>query len=163
MKLSEREKKLLSVTLAVVAFFVFYQFLLTPKLAEISRLEEQASKARMDLTIVEGKLKILEAMEKTLPAIKDDPGKEWKLRALCTLLGAVSRSKLSLASIKPLEVEGEGLVIDLSCDGGYNNLYSFMKILRDLSMVFVVDSLNVTGGGSKKPVLSMKMGLNLSF
>lgn len=163
MKLSEREKKLFSAMLAALVFFLFYHFLLTPKWEEIAKLEEQSAKARMDLTIVEGKLKILEAMEKTLPVAKGDPGREWKLRALCTLLGAVSSSKLSLASIKPVEVEGEGLVIDLSCDGGYNNLYSFMKILRDLSMVFVVDSLNVTGGGSKNPVLSMKMGLNLSF
>jgi hypothetical protein len=163
MKTSERERKLSFITLAVIVFFLFYQFLLIPKWAEIGRLEEQAAKAHMDLTIVEGKIKILEAIEKTLPATKGDPGKEWKLRALCTLLGAVSKSRLSLTSIKPEEIEGQGLVIDLSCDGAYNHLYSFIKILRDLSMVFVIDSLNVTGGGSKKPVLSMKMGLNLSF
>ena len=47
-KLSEREKKLMMVTIAVGLAFVFYQFLITPEWSKIAKLRKNLQNARLE-------------------------------------------------------------------------------------------------------------------
>jgi len=165
-KLSEREKRLLVITLIFVVFYVFYQFLLTPKWEEIATLREKVQKARLELEIAEGKLKILEGMREKagiLPLARQIPKEERALEMLRALAQATSRSGLNLISIKPMIGEGKEPRFDLSCTGNYKNLYDFLRIMADLEIMVMIDSLNISGGGSKQPVLDIKITLTAYF
>jgi len=164
LRLSDREKNLSIITIGFIAFYVFYQFLLAPKLDEIKKLKNQAQKVRFDLRITEEKVKIIKAMEKRLELLPEGltTSKEEKsLEMLKSISLATSQSKLNLISIRPMIKEGEGgLSFFLSCTGTYQHLYSFLRIIRDLGVLVVVDSMEISGGGVKHPVLSMKITLS---
>lgn len=161
-KLSDRERNLAVITLGFVIFYLFYQFLLAPKWDEIKKIREKVMKARIDLRIAEGKIKILETMEKKIKAVPlgiEFQREEGALEVLQALSSATSKSGLNLISIKPVIREKEELKFELSCSGSYKSLYDFFKILREQQILMLVDSLYITGGGAKKPVLNIKMSL----
>lgn len=161
--LSERERNLGLVTLGFVIFFVFYQFLLMPKWGEISRLKEKARAQRLELKVAEGKIKIIEAIEKKVGALPKSPEvsqSERALEVLKNLSQATAKSGLNLVAIKPIiEAGKEELKFNLSCTGKYQNLYNFLKILHGLRIVVIIDNLYVTGGGSERPILNVEMTL----
>jgi len=167
-KLSEREKNLAILTLAVFTLYVFLQYLLPPKTNEIERLKDKARNARVELKIAEGKKKILETLEKTsglIPQRETAVSKEERaLEVLKSLSNAITRSKLDLITIKPiLDAGTEGTKFNLSCAGSYKNLYDFLMILYKLRTLVLIDALDVTGGGGAKPVLNISMTLTAYY
>jgi Tfp pilus assembly protein PilO len=177
-KISKREKNLAIMTLSALVFYVFYQFLLLPLWDEVARLNTKAQKARMELKIAEGKVGVLESLQKHLVASPeegqgpasalDEPlsGKTKGERALYTLrsiAGATSKSRLNLILIRPMIGEGEGQRFGLTCSGSYRELYDFLRILGGLKILVLVDSLNVSGGGVTKPSLGVEMTLTAYF
>lgn len=164
LRLSNREKNLSIITIGFVIFYVFYQFLLTPKIDEIQKLKDKAQKVRLELRVSKEKVKIIEAMEKRLELLPEGltASKEEKsLEMLKSISLATSKSKLNLISIRPIIKEGEaGLSFFLACTGTYQHLYTFLRIIRDLGILVVVDSMEITGGGVKNPVLDMKITLS---
>ncbi|MBU0672711.1 MAG: type II secretion system protein M [Candidatus Margulisbacteria bacterium] len=162
-KLSPREKKLVVIALGFVAFFVFYQVLLAPKLDQIGRLRVQVQKARLELKIAEGKINILDALEKEVggrlpeesPALREKRA----LGILMSLSRTVLKSGLNLVSIEPIIAEGQEKKFRLFCFGNYNQLYGFLMILQDLPGVVIIDSLEISGEGDQEPVLNINMSL----
>lgn len=43
------------------------------------------------------------------------------------------------------------------------NLYEFLRIMRDVEIMVMIDSLNISGGGSRKPVLDVRIVLTAYF
>jgi Tfp pilus assembly protein PilO len=167
LKLSERERNLLIVTIGFVVFYVFYMFLLTPKWDEIGRQKDAARSLRLDLRIAEGKIKILDAIEKSVGIVPERSilsRDEKALEVLKLLSQATVRSGLTLNFIKPnLEEEGEGLKFSLSCSGRFKNLYSFFSILYRLRILLLIDSLEVLSTGGATPDLGIKINLTAYY
>jgi len=165
-KLSEREKNLAIVTIGALVFYMFYQFLLTPLWDQIPRLKEKARQARQDLKVSENKVKILEALQKQLGVSREKPAtsqEEKALEVLRSIARATSTSKLNLNLIRPMASEGEGLKFELSCNGTYQQMYNFLKIINELKTVVIIDSLEVSGGGAKAPALNIKILLTAYY
>ncbi|MDD5382108.1 MAG: type 4a pilus biogenesis protein PilO [Candidatus Margulisbacteria bacterium] len=169
-KLSEREKRLVIITGALLVFYVFYQFLLVPKWGEVGRLKDQARKVRLELRIAEGKMKILEAMEKSLGAmpemnVSSASNEQKALEVFKAISQAASNSKLNLSSIRPIvdNDQEKGLRFEISCTGKYKNLYTFLEMMHGLNLPIMIDSLEVNGGGETSPTLSIKMQLSAHY
>ncbi|MCU0641124.1 MAG: hypothetical protein MUC35_03425 [Candidatus Margulisbacteria bacterium] len=166
-KLSEREKNLLIITIAFVVFYVFYMFLLTPKWDEIGQIKDQARTLRLDLRVAEGKIKILDAIEKSVGIIQEKSvlsRDEKALEVLKLLSQATVRSGLTLNFIKPdLDSEGEGLKFGLSCAGRFKNLYNFFSILYRLRILVLIDSMEVLSTGGPNPDLGIKIQLTAYY
>ena len=167
LKLSERERNLLILTIGFVVFYVFYQFLLTPKWDEITMLKEKARSQRLDLRIADGKIKILDAVEKSigmLPQKTELTREDKALEVLKMLSQATARSGLNMNFIKPrLEESGEGLQFNLSCSGKYNNFYNFLYILYQLRALILIDTLDITTTGGGSPDLDVKINLTAYY
>lgn len=166
-KLSDREKKLAAIALVAAIFYVFYQFLLAPKWNEISKLNSELQDARLELEVAEGKVKVLESIEKggsKAPSVIDVPVEERALAVLRAIAQATTRSGLNLLSIRPIMDDDKNkFKFDLVSMGSYQDLYEFLKILRDLEIMVIIDSLRMSGGGVKRPDLSIKMVLTAYF
>jgi Tfp pilus assembly protein PilO len=167
-KLSEREKNLLILTLGFAVFYVFYQFLLTPEWDVITRLRETARTKRLELKIAEGKVKIMQAIEKQVGIVPEKyamPREEKALEVLNMISRATDKSGLKLIFVKPLlEEGGEGLRFSLSCSGSYKQLYDFLFILYRLNILVLIDGLDVkTNGLQNEPVLDIKIGLTAYY
>lgn len=166
-KLSDREKNLLIVTIGFAVFYVFYQFLLVPKWDEIAKLKDKARNQRLDLKVAESKAKIMGAIERSIGVIPERselPREEKALEALKLLSQATSRSGLNISFVKPLlEEPGEGLKFSLSCSGKYRNLYNFLYILFQLRILVLVDSMDITSSGGASPDLDLKITLTAFY
>ncbi|MEE8638340.1 MAG: hypothetical protein V3T21_04755 [Candidatus Margulisiibacteriota bacterium] len=166
-KLSDREKKLAAMTLVVFIFYIFYQFLLAPKWNEIAEFNSRLQDARLELNVAEGKIKILESIKKgdgPEPGIIEVPVEERALAVLRAIAQATTKSGLNLISIRPIMGEDKNKFgFDLICMGSYQNLYEFLRILRDLEVLVIIDSLRMSGGGVKRPDLSIKIVLTAYF
>ncbi|MBN2057503.1 MAG: hypothetical protein JW782_01730 [Candidatus Saganbacteria bacterium] len=165
-KLSKREKTLAMIALGAAMFYVFYQFLLVPKLEETDKLKTEAKKLRLELKVAEQKIKILEQVEKRLGTVEQRQPKreaveveEEALKVLRALAQTTSSSKLKLLSIKPIIGKGNTLRFELLCTGTYQQLYSFLEILHGLDILMLIDSLNVTSRGSQSGDLDIKVSL----
>jgi Tfp pilus assembly protein PilO len=167
LKLSDRERNLLILTMGAVIFYVFYQFLLTPKWEEISQTRETARAKRLELKIAEGKIKILQAIEKQagiIPERSELPREEKALEVLKLISQATDKSGLSLSFVKPLlEESGEGLQFSLSCTGSYKELYNFLFILYRLHILVLINSLDITSSGGTAPTLDIKVALTAYY
>jgi len=166
-KLSEREKKLLMVTIAVGLSYVYYQFLITPEWSKIAKLQKNLQNARLELKISEGKLELLEKLQTGAPEMPETikvPAAERPLAVLRALAQATSRSRLNLVSIRPIIGEKrDEFKFDVVCTGSYQNLYDFLDILHGLDIIVMIDSLRISGGGERKPELNMKIILTAYF
>ncbi len=166
-KLSDREKNLMIITLGFVIFYVFYQFLLTPEWDNISRLRETVKDKRLELKVAEGKLKILQAIEKQvgiIPERSEQPREEKALEVLNLISQATDKSGLKLVFIKPLlEEGGEGLKFSLSSSGSYKQLYNFLFILYRLRVLVLIDNLDIISSGLHEPVLDIKVALTAYY
>jgi Tfp pilus assembly protein PilO len=167
LKLSDRERNLLIVTIGFVIFYVFYQFLLVPKWDEIGKLKDKARTQRLEIRVAEGKVKILDAIEKqvgVLPERSELPRDEKALEVLKLLSQATVKSGLNISFIKPLlEESGEGLKFSLSCSGRFKNLYTFFYILYRLRILILIDGLNVVSTGGPEPNLDIKIALTAYY
>ncbi|MFC1540488.1 hypothetical protein ACFL4J_00440 [Candidatus Margulisiibacteriota bacterium] len=172
--MSQREKNLAILTLGFGIFYIFYQFLMLPLLGEVSKLNAKAINARTELKIAEGKAGIVDSLKKNLSAreqagvapdevLSDDTREQRALIVLRSLARATSRSKLNLILIRPLIVEAEGYRFELTCSGSYRQLYDFLELLGDLGILVLVDSMNVSGGGVRNPLLHVKMTLTAYY
>ncbi|MFH1347338.1 MAG: hypothetical protein ABIH22_01480 [Candidatus Margulisiibacteriota bacterium] len=167
-KLSKRERNLAMVALGFALFYIFYQFLLTPKLNETDKLKNEANKLRLDLQVAKNKIMILEAVEKRIgvapPEKKETIMVEQEaLEVLRVLAQTTSRSKLKLLSIKPMINKGDALKFELHCSGNYQQLYDFLEILHGLNILVLIDSLKVIGGGGEVTKLDINMALTAHF
>ena len=168
--MSKRERNLVMIALGAAIFYIFYQFLLIPKLDEIGTLAVKADKLRLDLRVTESKIKILEAVEKRFGEMRKEqkplvaPTEEKALEVLRSLSQTTSRSQLKLISIKPMIDEKENkMKFELACTGNYQQLYSFLEILHGLKVLVLVDSLGVTGGRGPESGLDIKMALTAHY
>jgi Tfp pilus assembly protein PilO len=166
-KLSDREKNLIIITIGAVVFYFFYQFLLVPKWDEIGKFKDRARTLRLDLKVSEGKIRILDAIEKSagvLPEKTEMSREEKALEILKLLSTATVRSGLNISFIKPLlEEAGEGLKFSLSCSGRYQNLYTFFFILYHLRILILIDTLSVVSSSGPAPDLDIKMTLTAFY
>jgi Tfp pilus assembly protein PilO len=166
-KLSDRERNLLIITIGFAVFYVFYQFLLTPKWDEINRLKNTARDQRLEMKIADGKVKILDAIEKSaglMPERSEMPREEKALEVLRLLSQATVKSGLNINFIKPLlEETGEGLKFSLSCSGKYRNFYNFFQILYRLHILVLIDSLDISSNGGREPSLDIKLALTAYY
>jgi Tfp pilus assembly protein PilO len=166
-KLSEREKNLMVVTIGALVFYVFYQFLLTPKWDNITRLRETVKEKRLEFKVAEGKVRIMQAIEKRvgiLPEKSELPREEKALEVLKLISQATDKSNLKLIFIKPLlEESGEGLKFSFSCSGTYKQLYNFLFILYRLRVLVLIDNLEVTSTSMYNPLLNIKVGLTAYY
>lgn len=164
-KLSEREKSLVYITLGFVLFYLVFQIFMAPKWEEIDRLKLKLRDARLELKIAEGKIEVLDNLQKTLGSANlqanishDDKA----LEALRSISQTTSRSKLKLLSIKPT-ITDTGAKYDLTCSGTYRGLYEFFGYLREAPMLISVGSLYVTGGDAGSEKLSIRLSLTAPF
>lgn len=166
-KLTEREKNLLIITVGCVIFYIFYQFLLVPKWDEIASLKEKARTLRLDLRVAEGKVKILDAIEKSagvIPEKSELPREDKALEVLKLLSQATVKSGLTINFIKPLlEESSEGLKFSLSCSGNYRSLYTFFYILYHLRILILIDGMDIASSGGPAPALDIKMALTAFY
>ncbi|MDD4178469.1 MAG: type 4a pilus biogenesis protein PilO [Candidatus Margulisbacteria bacterium] len=166
-KLSDRERNLLIVTVGFVIFYLFYQFLLTPVWKEIGKLKDSAREKRLELKVAEGKIRILQAIEKEvgiIPIRTEIPREEKALEALKIISQATAKSGLNISFIKPLlEEGGDGIKFDLSCSGKYKNLYNFLSILFRLRVLVMIDSMDITSSGGSSPTLDLKISLTTYY
>ncbi|MBI5399877.1 hypothetical protein HZB07_04625 [Candidatus Saganbacteria bacterium] len=164
MKLSKREQILVLAAVFCGIFYLFFQFLLLPKLGEIDQLKVQIKKVRLDLKSADSKLKILETAEKKpgevkrpekmVPLIPSAGG----LEVLRVLARTTSKSSLQLVFIKPLPGElTDGLKFELACQGRYRQLYDFLSILHNVDLVILIDSLSVVGKNGLSEPLEIRM------
>jgi Tfp pilus assembly protein PilO len=162
-RFSEREKNLLMLTIAAVVFYAFFQFFLTPKWDEIGALKEQARGSRLQLRIAEGKIQVLDAIEKKVGSLFMQAGETREEKALEVLRGishAIAGSGLNLLLIKPIITDDqEKLSFTISCSGSYKNLYNFFTQLKNIRGLVLIDNLDVTGTGGKAPGLDIKINL----
>lgn len=166
-KLSEQERLLAIIALGCVIFYVFFQFLIAPKLAESGKLKNRLRERRLDLDVAERKLKILAAIEKSVGLVPERsaaPREEKALEVLKLLSQATDKSGLNLVFVKPLlEEAGEGLKFNLSCLGSYRELYNFLNILYRLRVLVLIDNLNIVSSGGREPVLDIKVALTAYY
>ena len=167
-KLSKRERNLAMIALGFAIFYIFYQFLLTPKIAEIEKFGNQVRQLRLNLEVAENKIKILEAIEKNVKfRPKETKQKivveEKALEVLRALSQTTTRSKLKLLSIRPMITKGATLKFDLRCQGTYQQLYDFLEILHGLDILILIDSLDVTGSRGEVTLLDIKIMLTAHF
>lgn len=162
---SEREKYLVVLGMTMVVMYVLYFFLITPKQEEINKTNIKLATARLELRTAEIKIKILESVklpEKALaaPKLVELSPEEKALDTFKQISFATSKSGLKLNTIVPASSQLAGtLKYNLTCDGRYRELYSFLVLLGKLDTVVLVDNLEISGGGSISPVLSIKMDL----
>ncbi len=164
-KLSEREKNLAYITLGFVLFYLVFQVFLAPKWNETGRLRLKLRDARLELKIAEGKIEILDNLQRTLGTSdlqanisRDDKA----LEALRSISQTTSRSKLKLLSIKPT-ITDTGAKYDLTCSGTYRSLYDFFGYLREAPMLISADSLYVTGNDAGSENLSIRLSVTAPF
>jgi Tfp pilus assembly protein PilO len=170
LKLSKRERNLVMVALGAAIFYIFYQFLLIPKLDEIGTLGAKADKLRLDVKVTESKIKILEAVEKRFGEMRKEqkpvvaPTEEKALEVLRSLSETTSRSRLKLISIRPMIDEKEATMkFELSCAGDYRQLYEFLEILHSLKVLVLVDFLSVAAASDPANGLDIRMSLTAHY
>lgn len=167
LKLSEREKNLGLLTIGFVIFYVFYQFLLSPKWEEIEKLKVKARDLRTELKTAEGKIQVLEAIEKKAGVMieKAKTSREEKvLEVLNKLSQAISFSGLKLNYIKPLlEGKEEELKFTLSCNGRYKDLYNFMIFLQKHQLLVLVNNLDIKSLEEGSDRLNIEMTLTAFY
>jgi Tfp pilus assembly protein PilO len=167
LKLSDRERNLLTATIAVVALYVFYLFLLSPKWNELDTTRQAARSAKQDLKLAESRVKLLDALERSIglaPQQRLLSRDEKTLEVLQLLSQATVRSGLTLNQIQPaLEEQTEGLKFYLSCTGRFKAMYAFFKILNRLRTLVIIDSLDVASSGWYEPELEIKINLTAYY
>jgi len=150
-KLSERERTLVFLTLGALVFYVFFQYLLVPKWDEINALKSRTRDQRLELKVAEGKMRILEALEKRLGGAPEKtviPKEERALEALKNISHASAQSGLSLISIQPvIDSTKDGFTFNLSCTGTYRSLYKFLIVLQRRRVLIFIDDLEIANKG----------------
>ncbi len=161
---SEREKYLVITAAVLVVLYVFYTFLITPKLDESSRISGKLKAAQLDLKVAETKIKILESakLPERIPAARaaELSPEEKALDTFKQISSATSKSGLTLDSIVPVPNQPAGtLRFSAVCSGRFRNLYLFLVQLGKLDTVVLAENLQISGGGVRSPELNIKMDL----
>ncbi|KAF0134139.1 MAG: hypothetical protein FD145_895 [Candidatus Saganbacteria bacterium] len=157
LKLSERERWLLLALGLFVVFFIFYQYVYAPKAVENDSLKEKLRTQRLELKISKEKARLLQNLELTpLNKLREKKSKEEQvIEALGYLSGEISKSKLTMLSIRPKLNEqnvdsAKAVFMDLILSGRYNEIYKFMSALEKLPILILVDSLVMNRADSPK-------------
>ena len=162
--MSQREKLLTYGGAALVVFYVFYQFLLTPTLAKIGQARETLKTKRAELNLTEDQIKLFQVIASRVPKTDEMPREEKALTILKLLSLATNRSGLTLDFIKPLPDEsGDDYKFTISCSGSYRELYTFLFILNRLKIVILVDDLEIISSGGQQPTLTTKVDLTAHY
>ena len=163
-KMSDREKLLTYGGGALVVFYIFYQFLLTPTLTKIGQLQETLKTKQAELKIAEDQIKLFQTIAGRAPKVDQTPREEKALTILKLISLATNRSGLMLDFIKPLPDEsGDDFKFTLSGSGSYRELYTFLFILNRLKIVILVDDLEITSSGGQQPTLTAKVDLTAHY
>lgn len=151
LKLSDRERWLLFGTLLVLVFYIFYTFLLNPKLSDIDSLKQKSNTLNLDLKVSKEKVKILQNLElMPMEKIRAQKTKEEQtIEALKYITEQISKLNLKLLTLKPQGEEravgsAKAIYFDLTFSGRYNVIYKFMQALSKLPILILVDSLTMT-------------------
>ena len=160
--LSERERWLLFVTMLLVGFYIFFQFMYVPRADEATALKDRLGKEELQLNTIEQKVKLLEALElRPLEKLRSKKTKEEQtIEALRYISLAVSKMDLDLLSIKPRMAEksigsAKVIYIDMTFLGRYNTVYRFMQAFEMLPILILVDSMTMSKTSSKLLRVSM--------
>lgn len=160
--LSDRERWLLFITMLLIGFYIFFQFLYIPRADEVAILKEKLSKQELQLNTIEQKVKLLEALElRPLEKLRAKKTKEEQtIEALRYISSTISKLDLDLLSIKPhMEEKSVGsakvIFIDMTFLGKYNTVYRFMQAFEMLPILILVDSMTMTKSGSELLRVSM--------
>ena len=160
-KLSNREKNLLIVMAIFISIYFFDNLFFSPILQEVKRSKDKLRDFRMELRVAEGKIRILETLQKKVGIIYDESSNTRQTRALQALQNisyVTTKSKLNLITVRPILGQEQGnLKFGLSCTGKYKTLYDFMVYLNELPMMVIIDVLDCTSNGAVDPILDVKM------
>jgi Tfp pilus assembly protein PilO len=167
-KLTIREKYFVIAAAICVVFYFFNQLYLGPKLDEIQKLNGKIFEAQQQLRVMEIKVGFLEKLQKDLKAMQAEraaavPSVERAIQVLRLIAQNAAKARLELENIRPMGSEGDGVRFEITCAGTYQELYTFLKLLRDLDVVVSIDAFNVSGGGSESPVLASKLLLTAYY
>lgn len=168
LKLSDRERWLLFGTALALVFYLFFTFLLNPKLLEIDSLNQKAGSLNLDLKVSKEKVRILQNLE-LLPMEKIRAKKtkeEQTLEALKYITAEISKLDLKLITLRPRVEErvvgsAKAIYFDLTFTGKYNTIYKYMQSLSKLPILILVDSLTMTK--SEGPNLSVTMVVSVYY
>jgi Tfp pilus assembly protein PilO len=168
LKLSERERWLLFGTLLALVFYLFYVFLLNPKLSAVDSLNQKLRSLNLDLKVSKEKVKILQSLE-LLPMEKIRAKKtkeEQTIEALKYLTAEISKLQLKLLTLRPRGEEravgsAKAIYFDLTFSGKYNTIYKFMQALDKLPILILVDSLTMSKG--EGPGLNVAMVVSVYY
>lgn len=167
LKLSTRERNMLIAALVVLLVYLFDHFYFSPILKDVSLSKEKARNLRLELRVAEGKIRILETLQKKIGILHDESAtsrQERALEALGNISLATTRSNLNLITVRPIVESDKGsLKFGLACTGKYKNLYDFMVFLNELPMLVIIDNLDCTSNGAKDPILDIKMTLTAYY
>ncbi len=149
-KLSERERWLLFVTILTLVFYVFFQYLYAPRSSENDALTERLKMQRLELRTSQEKARILQNLE-LIPLEKQRAKKskeEQVIEALQHISLEVSKLKLNMLSIRPRLEEknvdsAKAVFMDIAFTGRYNVIYKFMSALEKLPILIMVDSMSM--------------------
>ncbi|MFA5034419.1 MAG: hypothetical protein WC500_01355 [Candidatus Margulisiibacteriota bacterium] len=167
LKLSTREKNLLIAALIILLVYLFDSFFFRPIMKEVNLSKDTARNLRLELRVAEGKIRILETLQKKIGILHDESATSRQARALEALGNislATTKSKLNLITVRPIVESTKGsLKFGLACTGKYKNLYDFMVFLNELPMLVIIDNLDCTSDGTKDPALDIKMTLTAYY
>jgi len=162
-QMSPREQIMVVSASVVIISYVFYQYLINPKLQDITRLKEEARTKRIELKTAEGKMKIFENVERQLGTqafqMKTMSPSEKSLESLKIISNAVAKSGLVVNSIRPIveeKKEGEGAVGEegaqteqtgqkfiIECTGDYASFYKLLASTYNLQVRVMLNELTV--------------------
>ncbi len=150
MKVSKRELWLVFGVLAVLATYVFYQYLYSPQLNTLGKLRREIKKQEMDLKLAQEKLRVLQGIvkikspEKIVAKSKDENA----LEVITFLADNITDLKINLISLKPFYdtpalQQAKKMTFDIIVEGTYNQLYKFVNAIEMAPSLLVIDTFKL--------------------
>lgn len=157
MKVSKRELWFVFGILAVLAVYVFYQYLYSPQLKTLSTLRKDIKNQELSLKQAKEKLRILQGVvnvqspEKIIAKSKDANA----LEVITFLADNITDLKLNLISLKPFYEtpalqQAKKMTFDIILEGTYNQLYKFVNAIEMAPNLLVIDAFKLARKDSQE-------------
>ena len=140
MKFSKRERTLILITLSILIFGVYYQFIYSPKAHQISDIRGKLQMAKSDIAQAEIKTKSLSFLEQS--KIQFLP-KDVQLEKI--IVHASKYPKIYVASITPT-VKENTIKVEIVCSGTLKSFMNYLRSFGDLNLPLQIDSISMMTG-----------------
>lgn len=142
MKFNQRERILLLVTICAVIFYIWYQFLFSPKSEQIDKLRQELMAIRNRSTSVQAKIKAMNGLDNV--NIQMVP-KDVQLEKL--VLHASRYPNLNILSITPTSMENT-IKMEIVCRGDLDVFKSYLRSFSGLNLPLQIDAVSMDAGSS---------------